>query len=278
MASLIAGAHGTTGLLATTVTASQEAISKLLDAAYAYKAQPGRCNSLLGVHLEGPFISHKWPGAQNPKYIVPPQQTWLEAWTEQYPDLIRLLTLAPETEGAYSLIEWLTANGIVAACGHTDADYEIIEEAVTDGLRHAVHTYNAMTGLHHRKPGTLGAVMTMDAIMAEVIADGHHVHPAAIRLLVKAKGLDRVILITDAMSAAGLGDGLYDLGGLAVNVKNGARISPKAVHWLEHTYDERRIQIYGGPFRSKHPRNKSNGKRKPGRSTWFKPNHWQYCH
>jgi N-acetylglucosamine-6-phosphate deacetylase len=214
--------HGTTGLLATTVTAPQEAIAQVLDAASQYMSSPARCNSLLGVHLEGPFISHKWPGAQNPKFIVPPQQAWLETWAKQYPGLIRMVTLAPETDGAFRLIEWLASNGIIAACGHTDATYEIIEEAVKHGLRHAVHTYNAMTGLHHRLPGTLGAVLTNDAVMAEVIADGIHVHPAAIRLLVKAKGTDRLTLITDAMSAAGLGDGLYDLGGLAVVVKDGA--------------------------------------------------------
>ncbi len=131
------------------------------------------------------------------------------------------MTLAPETPGALDCIEWLDAHGIVASCGHTDASYEDIELAVSRGLKHAVHTFNAMTGLHHRKPGTAGAVLTDDRISAEVIADGHHVHFAAIKLLARMKPADRMLLITDAMSAAGLGDGEYDLGGLAVAVKDG---------------------------------------------------------
>lgn len=216
------GRNGTTGLLATTMTASKEAIENVLVAAEAYRGEPsGEGAALLGVHLEGPFISPKWPGAQNPAFIVAPQQAWLEEWTAKHPELIKTVTLAPESEGAFGFIEWLTANGIVATCGHTDASYDVIKEAVGHGLRHAVHTFNAMTGLHHRNPGTVGAVLTEPSISAEVIADGLHVHPACIRLLAEMKK-DNLVLITDAMSAAGLGDGDYSLGGLDVVVKDGA--------------------------------------------------------
>ncbi|MFC4776395.1 N-acetylglucosamine-6-phosphate deacetylase [Paenibacillus sp. GCM10023252] len=214
-------AHGTTGMLATTVTASPEAIEAVLAASSAYRQGEMPYAELLGVHLEGPFISSKWPGAQNPSYIVEPRIDWLRRWTSNYPDLVRMLTLAPENEGALEAVAWLAGHGIVAACGHTDATYEQLIKAVDEGLSHAVHTYNAMRGLHHREPGTVGAVLTENRVSAEIIADGEHAHPAAIRLLVSAKPSDKLLLITDAISAAGMADGAYDLGGLPVTVHEG---------------------------------------------------------
>jgi N-acetylglucosamine-6-phosphate deacetylase len=215
--------YGTTGLLATTVTATKAELDAVLETA-------GRCLEagfsrpaarLLGVHFEGPFINVKRKGAQNPAAIVPPQPAWLEDWTSRFPGIIRMLTLAPETEGALDFIEMLVKRGIVASCGHTDANWSVIKQAADRGLRQAVHTYNAMSPLHHREPGTLGAVLTDDRIMAEVIADGEHVHPAAIELLVRAKGISRVTLITDAIAAAGMPDGEYELGGLPVIMRGG---------------------------------------------------------
>jgi N-acetylglucosamine-6-phosphate deacetylase len=213
--------QGTTGMLATTMTASKEAIEAVLQAAAAYRSSEMPFAALYGVHLEGPFISEMWPGAQNPAHIKKPQLEWLKKWNAEWPDLIRLLTLAPEKPGALETISWLAKQGIVAACGHTDAVYSDIVAAADCGLSHAVHTYNAMRGLHHREPGTLGAVLTDDRIYAELIADGEHVHTAAIRLLLAAKTSDKIILITDAISAAGMPDGDYRLGGLAVVVKQG---------------------------------------------------------
>jgi N-acetylglucosamine-6-phosphate deacetylase len=208
-------------MLATTMTAPHDALSAVLSVVDAYMKEEMPHTQLLGVHLEGPFISPKFPGAQNPEFIVLPQISWLEDWVKQHPDVIRLLTLAPEREGALALISWLNGQGITVACGHTDASYDQIEAAVDHGLHHAVHTYNAMRMLHHREPGTVGAVLSEDRIFAEVIADGHHVHPACIRLLSKAKPEDKLLLVTDAMSATGLGDGIYELGGLKVTVKAG---------------------------------------------------------
>ncbi|AQT85797.1 N-acetylglucosamine-6-phosphate deacetylase NagA [Paenibacillus larvae subsp. larvae] len=213
--------QGTTGLLATTMTASKEAIEDVLAAVDAYQRKGMKYAQLLGVHLEGPFISPKWPGAQNPAFIVNPQLEWMKEWTNHYPGLIRMLTLAPEREHALEVIEFVRSQGIVAAAGHTDADYDAIVEAVKHGLNHAVHTFNAMTGLHHRKPGTVGAVMTEEAIVAELVSDGIHVHKACGKLLVKAKDQDNFIMVTDAMSAAGLGDGMYQLGGQDVVVRDG---------------------------------------------------------
>ncbi|MDQ0873815.1 N-acetylglucosamine-6-phosphate deacetylase [Paenibacillus sp. V4I3] len=213
--------HGTTSMLATTMTATREAIDRVLGEVDRYKRQEMPYAQLLGVHLEGPFISPKWAGAQDPNLMVPPQLSWIEDWHERYPQLMKQLTLAPEREGGLEMIAWLRDHGIVAACGHTDATYADIQSAVREGLTHAVHTYNAMKPLHHREPGTVGAILTDERISGEVIADGHHVHPAAIRLLAMVKQPHGLLLITDAMSAAGLGDGQYELGGQAVTVQLG---------------------------------------------------------
>lgn len=214
--------HGTTAMLATSMTASHKDLSAVLSAVDAYIHQEMPFTQLLGVHLEGPFISPKFPGAQNPAFIVPPQISWLQGWVEQHPDVIRLITLAPESEGALPFIAWLKETGIVAACGHTDATYAQIEAAVDAGLQHAVHTFNAMRVLHHREPGTVGAVLSDDRIYAEVIADGHHVHPACIKILANTKPKDKLLLVTDSMCASGLSEGDYSLGGLKVTVKDGA--------------------------------------------------------
>jgi N-acetylglucosamine-6-phosphate deacetylase len=208
-------------MLATTMTAPREDLDRVIAEVSDFMKGPMPYAQLLGVHLEGPFISPKWPGAQHPANIAPTSIGWLEDWHARYPGIVRQLTLAPEREGALELIAWLRDQGIVAACGHTDATYAEIEAAVAVGLTHAVHCFNAMKPLHHREPGTVGAVLTDARIEAEVIADGHHVHPAAIRLLTQVKHQMNLLLITDAMAAAGLGDGAYELGGLAVTVKAG---------------------------------------------------------
>jgi len=212
---------GTTTILPTTVTQSREAIEAVLRAVSEYVSEGSPYARVAGVHLEGPFISPKWPGAQNPSFIVNPQLDWIDAWTAEYPGLIKLVTLAPEREGAPAAIRRLAEQGITVAAGHTDATYDQILEAISCGLGHAVHTFNAMTGLHHRNPGVVGAVLTEDSIRAEIIADGHHVHPAGIKLLTMTKRSDNLLLITDAISAAGLGNGEYDLGGLPVVVQDG---------------------------------------------------------
>ncbi|OWA35068.1 N-acetylglucosamine-6-phosphate deacetylase [Saccharibacillus sp. O16] len=220
------GSHGSTSMLATTMTASHDMIDGVLEAVWAYRQRgemPGA--SIEGVHLEGPFISPKWPGAQNPVHISLPRTDWLEDWEARFPGLIRQLTLAPEREGALETIAWLRANGITAAMGHTDASYEEVLAAVDAGLNHAVHTFNAMTPLHHRKPGAAGAALGTESIVAEVIADGIHVHPGAVKLLAKVKTDGNLVLITDAMSAAGLGDGDYFLGDLPVVVQDGVALT-----------------------------------------------------
>ncbi|MCL6662584.1 N-acetylglucosamine-6-phosphate deacetylase [Paenibacillus amylolyticus] len=214
--------QGTTAMLATSMTAPKERLDNVLAEVNRYRSGEMPYAQLEGVHLEGPFFSPKWPGAQNPEHIILPDVSWLEAWEKQYPGLIRQVTLAPEREGALEVISWLREQRITAALGHTDATYEEVERAVEAGLHHAVHTFNAMTPLHHRLPGAAGAVLSDPRISAEVIADGIHVHPAAISILAQLKQHDdQLVLITDAMSAAGLDDGEYKIGDLPVIVKHG---------------------------------------------------------
>lgn len=214
--------QGTTAMLATSMTAPKDRLDQVLYEVHKYRSQTMPFAQLEGVHLEGPFFSPKWPGAQNPEHIVMPNVSWLEEWGQQYPGLIRQVTLAPEREGALELIAWLRSQRITAALGHTDASYDEVQRAVEAGLHHAVHTFNAMTPLHHRLPGAAGAVLSDPRISAEVIADGIHLHPAAISILAQLKQpIDQLVLITDAMSAAGLDDGEYAIGDLPVIVEHG---------------------------------------------------------
>ncbi|WP_150269663.1 N-acetylglucosamine-6-phosphate deacetylase [Paenibacillus tepidiphilus] len=212
--------HGTTTMLATTMTAAKADIDRVLQEVADYRSASMPYAQLAGVHLEGPFISPKWPGAQNPEHIVPANVAWLENWEARYPGMIRQVTLAPEREHALEAIAWLRKSGITAALGHTDATFEEVTAAAEAGLNQAVHTFNAMTPLHHRKPGAAGAVLYDERIRAEIIADGIHVHPAAIAIVSRLKR-GQLLLITDAMSAAGLDDGDYAIGDLPVTVKGG---------------------------------------------------------
>lgn len=207
--------HGVTAFLATTMTAPHAPTLAAVAGVAAHTPVAGA--RLLGVHLEGPYLSPKFPGAQLADAIrLPDLEEFLEL-VDAGP--VRMITLAPEQLGAAALMAVARARGIVIVAGHTDATYAEIEAAVEDGLSMATHTYNAMSGLHHRQPGTLGAVLSDDRIYAQLIADNIHVHPAAMNILARCKGPDRTLLITDAMRATGLPEGAYDLGGQAVTVR-----------------------------------------------------------
>jgi len=151
-------------------------------------------------------------GGQPPKYIRKPDSEELGRLVEASNNNIKIITLAPEVEGGLELIRRVVQQGVVASIGHSDATYDEALRAVEAGVSHACHTYNAMRGFHHREPGTLGLVLTTDKLTAELIADGIHVHPAAMRILVKCKGTDRIILVTDAIVGTGT-QGKYKLGG-----------------------------------------------------------------
>lgn len=214
--------QGVTGFCPTTMTAPHEQILKAVKnvaaAAPLYASTPGA--RVLGIHVEGPYISPLFPGAQPAEYIQEPSLEKFNALLDAGP--IALITLAPEMNGAAELIKFARDKGVVAVIGHTDASYEECVAAVEWGASQATHTYNAMSGLHHRRPGTLGAVLSLDEIDAQLIADNIHVHPAAMKILSRCKGADRTILITDAMRAAGLDEGNYTLGGQKVTVTEGA--------------------------------------------------------
>ncbi len=208
-------AHGTTGFLATLVSAPclrlRQAMSNV-----ARAAPP----AVLGVHLEGPFISPKQKGAHEGSHILPPSLGRLENLLEGYEGYVRLMTLAPELPGADEVIDRVLAAGAVPALGHSDANYGQALAAVDRGVRGFTHLFNAMRPFHHREPGPVGAALDTDAYV-ELICDGVHVHPAAVRLAAKVKGFDRICLVSDAMAAAGLPDGAYALGGRPVAVCDG---------------------------------------------------------
>ncbi len=214
--------HGVTGYAPTTMTAEHDDTLAAVRAVSAYletEVRPTTGARILGIHLEGPFISPAFPGAQLAESIREPDLDEYAALVNAGP--ICMMTLAPEQPGAHELMAVMLENGVAIVLGHTNATFEQAIEAIELGASQATHAYNAMTGLHHRRPGMLGAVLSNDAIYAQLIADNIHVHPAAMKVLARCKGADRTILITDAMRAAGLPTGEYDLGGQPVTVKDG---------------------------------------------------------
>jgi N-acetylglucosamine-6-phosphate deacetylase len=215
--------EGTTAFLATTMTQEAEAIERALSNVAAYRKQangPGMAE-VLGVHLEGPFLSPKRAGAQPADKMLHPDIDLFEKWQGIADGAIRLVTVAPERPGGMEFVSHLARSGIVASVGHSDATYEEVAEGVRHGLRHATHLFNGMRGLHHREPGVAGAVLLHPELLAELIVDGIHVHPEMVKLAYRQKGREGLILITDAMRAKCLGEGIYELGGQEVAVRGG---------------------------------------------------------
>lgn len=205
---------GVTSFLPTTMTMDFNKIELALDkiARYMGKAQGAQ---ILGAHMEGPFINRLFKGAHDENYIISSDENLIE----KYKNIIKIITVAPEIDGSTELIKYCCQNGIIASIGHTAAEYEKAMDAVSLGASHFTHTFNAMTPLKHREPGAVGAAMLSDAT-CELIADNIHVHPAAQKLLVKVKGVGKVVLVTDAMRACLMCDGMYNLGGQEVIVRN----------------------------------------------------------
>lgn len=175
-----------------------------------------------GIHLEGPFLSMEYRGGQWPRYLQPPSVEKLRAFWEASGGIIRILTLAPECENGLEVIRAARELGIAVALGHTGADYETAKAAIDCGASISTHTFNGMSPLHHRAPGVLGAVLTDDRVSCEVIADFVHLHPAAVDLICRAKGMDRVHLVSDSMYATGLPDGDYPEEDRVRHIRNGA--------------------------------------------------------
>jgi len=219
------GAHGTTAFVATTVTADPDAICKSSEDIAHYIAQqharsrPGA--ELLGIHFEGPFISPVRRGVHPPEWIKLPSAELLGKFITAAQGNALILTIAPELLGALPCIDAARKSGMVVGMGHTDATYEQARAGLARGAHHAIHTYNAMRPFSHRDAGVIGAVLTSPEISAELIADGVHVDETAMRLLLQAKGAGGVILISDGISATGMEDGEYILGGFEVTVSGG---------------------------------------------------------
>lgn len=210
-------ATGVTGYLPTTMTMDWDLIKKSLCSIEAVRLKNIGVR-VLGCNLEGPFISAQYPGAQDPAFIRKPDFSLIK----DYKGLIRIVAMAPELEGSQIFIESCRNEGIVVSIGHSNATYEEAVKAIEWGAVNITHTFNAMTPLNHRNPGIVGAAMENANVNCELIADNIHVHPAAQRILLQAKGIGRITLVTDSMRAAGMDEGQYDLGGQRVLVKNGS--------------------------------------------------------
>ena len=237
-------ADGVTGFLATGLTRPEEELAEMCAAAERYRRRTGNgeriprakrvaegdalagvgtgngCGATcLGVHLEGPFFNAEMAGAQNPAYLRKPDAAFVKRLDAISP--VKKVSLAPELEGAEDCIRELAAAGIVTSGGHSSADYEMFERARKAGMTHLTHFCNAMMPIHHLRPTMVTGGLLADDVFVEIITDGVHLSDPMIKLIAKAKGPDRVMIITDAMCAAGEPDGMYSLGGLRVKVEKG---------------------------------------------------------
>ena len=222
--------HGVSGYFPTTVAAPLDdtcrALERLADAIEAAggpdTTDDGAAQAVpLGIHLEGPFLSHERRGVHPPEYLQNPTTAIFERLWQAARGHVRMMTIAPELPGALEVIAEAARRKVCVSIGHSDATLEAAKAGVRAGARHATHTFNAMRPLDHREPGILGEVLTDNQVSADIIADTIHTAPEIIKLFLQAKGLERSVLITDATAAAGMPDGTYQLGPIQVQVKDG---------------------------------------------------------
>jgi N-acetylglucosamine-6-phosphate deacetylase len=217
--------HGVTGYFPTTVAApidnTCDALGRLADAIEAAETGASAVARPLGIHLEGPFLSHKRRGVHPPENLVTPTPELFDRFWQAARGHVRMMTIAPELPGALEVIAEAARRKVCVSIGHSDAEMPIAQQAARVGARHATHTFNAMRPLDHREPGILGEVLSDDNLSADIIADGIHLSPAVVQLFMRAKGPERAVLITDAISATGMPDGHYQLGPIEVEVKDG---------------------------------------------------------
>ncbi len=220
--------HGVTTYFPTTVTASIDEILSALDrlgdevekSQKDHESRMGRAQPL-GIHLEGPFLSHIRRGVHPPAQLLRPSVELFERFWQAARGHIRFMTIAPELEGAKELITEAARRGVCVSLGHTNADLETTRAAIAAGARHATHTFNAMRPLDHREPGVIGQMLADPRVSADIIADGVHLHPTIVELFLNTKGPELSVLITDATAATGMPEGRYRLGHVDVEVKNG---------------------------------------------------------
>jgi N-acetylglucosamine-6-phosphate deacetylase len=218
-------AYGTTTIVASLVTAP---LAELEHRAVML-AGLATAGVIAGIHLEGPFLSAVRCGAQDPRHMLAPDVATFERLRAASGGHLKVITIAPELPGAAEVIKAAARAGVTVAVGHTDATAEVVSAAVDVGATHATHLFNGMRPLHHREPGAAGALLDRDEVTCEVIADGVHLHDTIVRLVARAAGPGRLVLITDAMAAAGMPDGDYRLGSMRVHVTGGvARLSAPA--------------------------------------------------
>ena len=209
--------EGTTAFLATTITQAPENIERALQNLADYKNGPGQAEAA-GIHLEGPFINRERAGAQPPEYIMEPSIELFQKWQRLSGDRIKTVTMAPEMDQDGSFTRYLADSGVNVSAGHTSADFEGMKEAVSRGVRQVTHLCNAMTGIHHRDIGAVGAAFQLEELRAELITDGIHVSPQMLALIYQNMGSKRLIMITDAMRAKCMPAGRSELGGQTVIV------------------------------------------------------------
>ncbi len=220
--------HGVTSYFPTTVTApldqtlsALDRLAEAIEAAWRSDGPRGERAQPLGIHLEGPFLSHARRGVHPPDNLLMPTLPAFDRLWQAARGHIRVMTIAPELEGALEVIAEAARRGVCVSLGHSDSDLNSARAAVAAGARHATHTFNAMRPLDHRDPGIIGEVLTDWRLSADIIADGIHLDPAIVQLFLKAKGPDGAVLITDAISATGMPEGRYRLGTFEVEVKDG---------------------------------------------------------
>ncbi|MFC4025100.1 N-acetylglucosamine-6-phosphate deacetylase [Oceanobacillus longus] len=215
--------EGTTSFLATTITNAPENIEKALINVANYKNKPGQAE-MFGIHLEGPFIEKTKAGAQPMEYIIEPNKQQFDQWQHLSGNKIKTITMAPEHDSDGSFITYLRELGVNVSAGHTGIDFAGMKTAVSYGVQQVTHLCNAMSGIHHRDIGVVGAAFQLKELRGEVIADGIHISAEMLQLIYNNMGSERLILITDAMRAKGLADGDYELGGQPVKVENGQAV------------------------------------------------------
>jgi len=210
--------HGTTGLLPTAVAAPLEEVREFLKRVDRFRQSNP---TILGAHLNGPFVSLKQSGAMNAEFVIKPSAEQFKELVKDLEKVVRIVTLAPEEAASRNLIDEILKIEAIPSLGHSDATYDEARQAIGKGVRHFTHIFNAMRELHHREPGAVGAALDSSGVTVELIADGIHVHPAVVRFLIKVKESDSIFLVTDAISAAGMSDGEYFLGNMPALVKDG---------------------------------------------------------
>jgi N-acetylglucosamine-6-phosphate deacetylase len=214
-------ATGVTAYLPTIITAPLEDMRRAGEAAAIAMRRDGPLPEILGVHLEGPYLNPLRRGAHRPQDLRAPDVEEMTATVRRLDGALRVVTLAPELEGAEAVVRALAGAGVVAAIGHTDAAFDEVQSAARWGARMVTHLFNAMRGIHHREPGAAGGALVTPSLALGLIADYAHVHPAVLSLAAHAAGMGRIVLVTDAISAAGMGRGSFTLGAQTVDVRDG---------------------------------------------------------